>query len=56
MDAQLVLGYYDDKCLNEELLKAGLAWHFRRYSKDEKLQALEDEAKLEPMIIVNEAI
>ncbi|WP_353655872.1 thermonuclease family protein [Robiginitalea aurantiaca] len=37
--------YYDDKCLNEELLKAGLAWHFRRYSKDEKLQALEDEAR-----------
>ena len=37
--------YYDDKNLNEELLKAGLAWHFRRYSKDEKLQALEDEAR-----------
>ncbi|MDM9632126.1 thermonuclease family protein [Robiginitalea aurantiaca] len=37
--------YYDDKCLNEELLKAGLAWHFRRYSKDERLQAMEDKAR-----------
>jgi endonuclease YncB( thermonuclease family) len=39
--------YYDDKNINEELLKAGLAWHFRRYSKDEKLQALEDQARAE---------
>ena len=39
--------YYDDKNLNEELLKAGLAWHFKRYSKDEKLQALEDQARAE---------
>ncbi|MCO5725532.1 thermonuclease family protein [Robiginitalea marina] len=37
--------YYDGKNLNEELLNAGLAWHFRRYSKDEKLQALEDQAR-----------
>ncbi|MGB5317374.1 MAG: thermonuclease family protein [Robiginitalea sp.] len=29
------------------VLKAGLAWHFRRYSKDEKLQALEDQARAE---------
>ena len=26
---------------------AGLAWHFRKYSKDEKLQALEDQARAE---------
>ena len=37
--------YYDDKNINKELLKAGLAWHYRRYSKDDELQALEDEAK-----------
>jgi micrococcal nuclease len=37
--------YYDDKNLNEELLKAGLAWHFRRNYRNEKLQALEDEAR-----------
>jgi len=39
--------YCDGKNLNQELLKAGLAWHFRRYSKDEKLQALEDQARAE---------
>ena len=32
--------------LNEELLKAGLAWHYKQYSKDEKLAALEDDARL----------
>ena len=37
--------YYDGKNINKELLKAGLAWHFRRYSKDERLQALEDQAR-----------
>lgn len=31
--------------LSEELLKHGLAWHFRKYSKDPKLQALEDTAR-----------
>lgn len=30
-----------DKCLNKELLKAGLAWHYKRYSKDRDLSALE---------------
>jgi micrococcal nuclease len=25
--------YFDGACLNEELLKAGLAWHYKRYSK-----------------------
>ena len=44
--AVLLVGvYYDDKNLNEELLKAGLAWHFKRYSNDEKLQAMEDQAR-----------
>ncbi len=37
--------YYNNKCLNQELLKQGLAWHFRMYSKDKKLQILEDHAK-----------
>lgn len=37
--------YYDlDKNLSEELLKAGYAWHLRRYSDDWKLQDLEDKA------------
>ena len=39
--------YYDDKNLNKEILKAGLAWHYRRYSKDKELQALEDQARAE---------
>lgn len=33
--------YVADKCLNKELLKAGLAWHYKRYSQDEDLAALE---------------
>lgn len=34
--------YYENKHLNQELLKAGFARHFRKYSKDKKLQAFED--------------
>lgn len=30
---------------NQEMLKAGLAWHYRQYSKDKGLQAMEDKAK-----------
>lgn len=39
--------YYDGKNVNKELLKAGLAWHFKRYSQDVKLQAMEDQARAE---------
>lgn len=37
--------YYGRKCLNEELLSHGFAWHFRKYSKDAHLQHLEDQAR-----------
>ena len=37
--------YFDSKCLNEELLKAGFAWHFKKYSSDEKLSDFEIEAR-----------
>jgi endonuclease YncB( thermonuclease family) len=37
--------YYDDKILNEELLRKGFAWHYTRYSNDAKLQQLEQEAR-----------
>ncbi len=37
--------YYDDKILNEELLKNGFAWHYRQYSDSQELQELEDQAK-----------
>jgi len=37
--------YVGDKSLNKELLKAGLAWHYKRYSQDEDLAVLEAEAR-----------
>ena len=33
--------YIDGACLNEALLKAGLAWHYKRYSSDRHLADLE---------------
>lgn len=36
----------DDKILNYELVKMGLAWHYKRYSKNAALAGLEREAKL----------
>ena len=35
----------DGRLLNRELVKAGLAWWYRRYSKDTSYEALESEAK-----------
>jgi micrococcal nuclease len=32
--------------INKELLKAGLAWHFKKYSTDQAYAALENEARL----------
>jgi micrococcal nuclease len=37
--------YVDNICLNEELLRAGLAWHYKKYSQDTKLAVLENEAR-----------
>jgi micrococcal nuclease len=41
------VGYvmYDDKNLSFELLKNGLAWHSKYYSKDKKMAAMEQMAK-----------
>ena len=39
--------YISDKCLNGELLKAGLAWHYKRYSKETSLAEMEDTARLQ---------
>ncbi|MFP4846084.1 thermonuclease family protein [Winogradskyella sp. PE311] len=36
--------YDDNKNLSKELLKAGYAWHFVKYSEDKTLQLLEDKA------------
>jgi micrococcal nuclease len=41
-----IVHYNDTLVLNEELLKAGFAWHYRKYSKDEYLQILEDKARV----------
>ncbi len=35
----------DGKDLSAELVKAGFAWHYKRYSKDKQLAALEVEAR-----------
>lgn len=38
--------HVDGKNVNEEMVRNGLAWHYRRYSKSPALQAIEDEAKM----------
>lgn len=42
-----VLGdiYIDNLNINQEMVRRGMAWHFIRYSDDEKLAALEKEAR-----------
>ena len=37
--------FVDGVSLNKELLKAGIAWHYKRYSKDKELSVLEVEAR-----------
>ena len=39
--------FTDDINLNKALLRAGLAWHYRKYSRDPLLTALEMEARAE---------
>lgn len=43
-----VLGWVyleDGRCLNHELLRAGLAWHYKAYNSDPDLADMEDEAR-----------
>lgn len=35
----------DGRCINEELLREGLAWHYREYDKNPEWDALEAEAR-----------
>ena len=37
--------HIDDKTVNEELLAAGLAWHFKEYNQDDRLAATERKAR-----------
>ena len=40
------IAYTSDKvCVNEELLRSGLAWHYREYDKNPEWAALEAEAR-----------
>ncbi len=41
----LAFVYVNDICVNEELLKAGLAWHYKKYNQAEYLAQLEWNAK-----------
>ncbi|MCE2961574.1 MAG: thermonuclease family protein [Chitinophagales bacterium] len=41
--------YLLDKCLNKELVKNGLAWHFKKYSKSLEYSNLELEARKNKM-------
>ena len=38
--------YIGNKCLNKELVRNGLAWHFARYSKDREYAGLNAKARI----------
>ena len=44
-DREIAKVYYDGKYLSEEIVKVGLAWFYRRYSSNKKLDSLEHDAK-----------
>lgn len=41
----LAFVYVDDVCVNKELIKNGMAWHYKKYNKDQELAKLEIEAR-----------
>jgi micrococcal nuclease len=41
--------YLDGKCLNEELLRSGMAWHYKHFNKEKKLADLEQYARDNPV-------
>ncbi len=41
----LAFVYVGDICLNKELLRLGMAWHYKQYNGDPELAKLEDEAR-----------
>jgi micrococcal nuclease len=45
-DRLLAQVYLEDKHINIEMLRTGMAWHFKRYNKSEELAKIESEAKL----------
>ncbi len=41
----LALLYVDDLCVNSELIRLGMAWHYTHYNHDPELAKLESEAR-----------
>jgi len=41
----LAFVYVGDICVNKELLKLGMAWHYKHYNKDPELAKLEENAR-----------
>jgi endonuclease YncB( thermonuclease family) len=41
----LAFVYVDDICLNKELIRLGMAWHYKQYNDDPELAKLEEEAR-----------
>ncbi len=41
----LAFVYVGDVCVNKELLRLGMAWHYKQYNGDPELAKLEDEAR-----------
>jgi endonuclease YncB( thermonuclease family) len=46
-DRLLAQVYVEGKHVNTEMIRAGMAWHFKRYNKSKELAAVEDEARKE---------
>ena len=44
-DRLLAQVYAGDKHINMEMIKTGMAWHFKKYNKDEELAKAETEAR-----------
>lgn len=41
----LAFVYVGQECVNKELLKSGMAWHYKKYNNDSELAKLETEAR-----------
>lgn len=41
----LAFVYVNDICVNKELIRLGLAWHYKQYNDDPELAKLEDDAR-----------
>lgn len=37
--------YIDDICINSKLIEMGMAWHYKKYNKDEELSKIESKAR-----------